>query len=279
MTRRLALCADDFGSAPGISEAIVELVEAGRLSAVSCLANAPHWSDGAPLLRGLAARVDIGLHFNLTEGRPLSPDLARVWPRLPALPRLITLAHLGALPLAALRAEFEAQLEAFAGATGAAPNFVDGHQHVHHLPGVRRVVLDAVERLRPMPAMRNTGHVLGPGFGLKRALIEATGGRRLLAQLVQRGIAHNAALTGVYDFAEPDYRVLMLRWLARVPSEGALLFCHPGGAPGATDDPIGAARERERAYLRSDGFGADLHAAGVALGSVWRVVARARTGG
>ncbi|HEX7435724.1 MAG TPA: ChbG/HpnK family deacetylase [Caldimonas sp.] len=279
MRRRLALCADDFGSAPGISEAIVELVEAGRLNAVSCLANARHWSEGAPLLRGLAARVDIGLHFNLTEGRPLSPDLARLWPRLPALPRLIALAHLGALPREALGVEFEAQLEAFAGATGAVPSFADGHQHVHHLPGVRRIVLDAVERLRPMPGVRNTGHVLGPGFGLKRALIEATGGRCLLAQLVRRGIAHNAALTGVYDFAEPDYRALMLRWLAQVPGEGALLFCHPGGAPGAIDDPIGAARERERAYLCSDGFGADLHAAGVALGRVWRVAARTRADG
>ncbi|HEX7438517.1 MAG TPA: ChbG/HpnK family deacetylase, partial [Caldimonas sp.] len=154
MTRRLALCADDFGGAPGISEAIVELVEAGRLHAVSCLANAPHWAEGAPLLRGLAARVDIGLHFNLTEGRPLSPDLARLWPRLLALPRLIARAHVGALPRAALGVEFEAQLEAFAAATGAAPSFVDGHQHVHHLPGVRSVVLDAVERLRPMPAVR-----------------------------------------------------------------------------------------------------------------------------
>lgn len=276
MTRRLALCADDFGTAPGISEAIVELAEARRLSAVSCLSNAPHWSSGASSLRGLARRVDIGLHFNLTEGLPLSPDLARVWPRLPALPRLIAMAHLGALPQAALQAEFDAQLEAFVGAAGAAPDFVDGHQHVHHLPGVRRVVLDAIGRLARVPAVRNTGHVLGPGFRVKRALIEGTGGRSLQRQLVQRGIAHNAALTGVYDFAVPDYGALMRGWLAAVPGEGALLFCHPGGASSAAPgDPIAAARERERAYLHSDEFGADLCAAGVELGPVWRVAARA----
>ena len=62
-------------------------------------------------------------------------------------------------------------------------------------------------------------------------------------------------------------------WLARVPSEGALLFCHPGApsaspSPGA--DPIAAARVRELAYLRSEDFASDLAAAGVALGPVWR---------
>jgi hypothetical protein len=40
------------------------------------------------------------LHFNLTEGRPLSPSLAALWPSLPSLPRLLLASHLGRLPLA-----------------------------------------------------------------------------------------------------------------------------------------------------------------------------------
>lgn len=74
------------------------------------------------------------------------------------------------------------------------------------------------------------------------------------------------------DFAAPDYRVLMQRWLASVPVHGALLFCHPGRRDTAAPpraDPIGAAREREAAYLGSTAFSDDLAAAGVRLGSAW----------
>lgn len=276
MTRRLALCADDYGSTPGTSATITELAAAGRLSAISCLVNGPHWVAAAPALSVLDARVDIGLHFNLTEGRPLSPELARCWPQLPTLPRLLAMAHLGALPLAAVKAEFAAQLDAFTAATGTAPAFLDGHQHVHHFPGIRTIMLDAIGNFAVRPAVRNTGRVLGPGFTLKRALLRGTGGRELLRLLVRHGHAHNAALTGVYDFAQTDYRGLMQGWLARVPGDGALLFCHPGArSGGGAADPIGAAREREATYLRSAAFDDDLRDAGVELGPVWRVAARA----
>ena len=43
-----------------------------------------------------------GLHFNLTEGRPLAPSLRALWPRLPTLQDLIVQAHLRRLPLAEL---------------------------------------------------------------------------------------------------------------------------------------------------------------------------------
>ena len=272
MSRRLALCADDFGMAPGVCEGIVELAGDGRLTAISCLANAGHWRNGAAMLAALSPAVEVGLHFNLTEGRAVSPDLTRLWPRLPTLPRLITLAHLGRIPLAAVRAEFDAQLDAFASAARRRPNFVDGHQHVHHLPVVRDVLLDAMAGWEPKPAVRNTGRVLGPGYRIKRALIEATGGRALQRGLARAGIPHNAALTGVYDFAEPEYRALMRGWLASVPTEGALLFCHPGApARAAGSDPIAVARVREYRYLRSGGFLEDVVNAGVVLGSVWRV--------
>jgi predicted glycoside hydrolase/deacetylase ChbG (UPF0249 family) len=274
MTRRLAVCADDFGGMSAHSEAIATLAERGRLVAIACLTNGPHWQNAASLLGPLGAQVERGLHFNLTEGRPLSPDLAKRWPRFPGLRQLIARAHLGALPRAALDAEFRAQIEAFAAATGAAPRVVDGQQHVHHQPVIRTVVLDALARCPVRMAVRNTGLVCGPGFALKRMLIEETGGRALARQLRERGIAHNAALTGVYDFAATDYRALMRRWLAEVPDEGALLFCHPGSSvAGGAADPIAAARAREAAYLGSAEFESDLRAADITLAPVWRVAA------
>ena len=57
--------------------------------------------------------MDVGLHLNFTEGRPLSGRLARHWPDLPPLPRLIAQAHLRLLPLSQVRNEVHAQLAAF----------------------------------------------------------------------------------------------------------------------------------------------------------------------
>lgn len=270
--RLLALCADDFGLAPGISAGIARLAHAQRLTAISCITNSPHWPATAGLLNGLPDTVDVGLHLNFTEGRPLSGRLARQWPELPALPRLIAQAHLRLLPLSQVRNEVHAQLAAFNHVLGRPPAFVDGHQHVHHLPGVRGVILDMVEHVQPLPALRNTGRLLGPGAGFKRWLIERTGGRALEAELAARVIPHNAVLLGAYDFVDPDYQACMRRWLAELPGEGGLLFCHPGDhLPGDPPDAIHAARERELAYLGSVAFDEDLAAAGVRLGRVWRV--------
>ena len=273
MTRRLALCADGFGRSPAQSETIAGLARRGRVNAVSCLTNGSHWRASAALLRDLPASVERGLHFNLTEGRPLSRDLLRVWGRFPALPKVILRAHLRALPRAALRAEFDAQFDAFVEANGEAPRFVDGRRHVHHLPGVRNVVLDALARCPTQIAVRNTGLVLGPGFDRHRLMIEWTGGRALLQRLRERGIAHNAVLNGIYDRHSADYRVLMRHWLAAIPDQGALLVCEPDAdaEPGSADGPIAAARARERAYLESAEFDADLHTFDIVLAPVWRV--------
>ncbi|MDP9045791.1 MAG: ChbG/HpnK family deacetylase [Pseudomonadota bacterium] len=269
--RTLALCADDFGLTPGISAGIAGLARAGRLCAVGCITNSPHWSAAASLLENLPPSVDVGMHLNLTEGSPLSPRLARRWPTLPGLPRLLLQAHARLLPMAAVRSEVHAQLAAFNQELGRPPAFIDGHQHVHHLPGVRDAVLDMVEHLQPLPAVRNTGQLLGPGFDFKRWVIEVTGGRRLARDLRLRVIAHNPALLGAYDFADPNYQSLMRGWLAALPPEGGLLFCHPGKHLEADPpDAIAEARERELAYLGSVAFDADLAAAGVRLGRVWR---------
>ena len=265
--RPLLLCADDFGLTRGIDQAIAGLVRAGRLVAFSCLSNGPAWAADAGQVAGLRQQAQAGLHFNLTEGRPLSPSLARHWPQLPSLPRLLIDAHLGRVPTAAVADELAAQWSAFVQASGGTPDFIDGHQHVHHLPGVRGVLLDFL-RQQPVP-VRCTAHVAGPGGGLKRRVIEHSGGRALAHALAQRGLPHNRLLLGAYDF-QADYRPLMQAWLAQVPASGALLFCHPGQpCPGDAPDAIAAARKREWAYLASAGFAEDLASAGVVLAPVW----------
>lgn len=269
-TRTLSLCIDDFGQSPGIAAAVVQLAQAGRISAVSCMTNAPGWVRDAALLRTLPPTVAIGLHLNLTDGAPLSAQLSRDWPRLPSLPRLMLRAHLRLLPRQALQQEIAAQWHAFVAATGRAPDFVDGHQHVHHLPGVRDAMLAVFDAMQVQPAVRSTARVLGPGHAVKRALIAGTGGFALRRALVRRGLRHNPALLGVYDFRNTDYRSLMRGWLARLPSEGGLVFCHPGTLQGLdAHDAHPAARTRELRYLASAGFQQDMADAGVVLGNAW----------
>ncbi len=269
--RTLSVCADDFGLTPGISAAIARLARANCITAISCITNSPHWQSSAPLLDHLPEVVDVGLHINLTAGRPLSLQLAEIWPRLPALSVLMSRAHLHLLPLAALASEVQAQVAAFSAATGGSPRYLDGHQHVHHLPGIRDIVLGTAARMRPAPAIRNTGRVLGPGSGVKRWLIENTGGQALTRELTRRGLAHNPALLGAYDFQDLNYRGRMQGWLAALPAEGGLLFCHPGEVIGGDPpDAINPARARELAYLESDAFLVDRAAANVRLGRVWQ---------
>jgi len=262
--RRLAVCADDFGHSRALSRTVVGLAQRGRLTAVSCLSSGLAWRESAPMLRCLPDNILCGLHFNLTLHSPSSADLRRCWPQLPALPALLLRAAARVLPLEAIAAEWRAQWEAFVQSTGRAPDFIDGHQHVHHLPGVREVIL---RHLPPDVAVRNTGRLCGPGFAFKRAVIAASGGRRLKRLLEGRGVPHNAVLVGVYDFRHEDYRALVQGWLQRSPETGALLFCHPGD--GGCDDPIAPARRREARYLASSDFVEDLQSAGVSLGHAW----------
>jgi hypothetical protein len=271
MMKTLAVCADDFGMSRGVSARIAQLGMRERINATSCLTNAAHWQASAPMLKDLPEGMEVGLHFNLSEGRPLSAELRRAWPQMPPLPQLIAKAHLRLLPLDAIAAEFDAQHAAFVEAMGRDPDFVDGHQHVHHLPGVRDRLLASIIRWPGTPAVRHCGDVRGPGFGIKRALIAGTGGRALRRALDRRGIARNAALLGVYDFVPGSYRRWMKGWLRAVPHEGALLFCHPG-APDGEGDPIASARGPEADYLDSSEFLDDLAEAGVRIGRAWRAL-------
>ena len=281
--RALLVCADDYGLTPGVGAAIAGLVQAGRLGAFSCLSNGPAWQQDAPAVAGLRAQAQAGLHFNLTEGRPLSPALARLWPQMPTLPRLLLDAHLGRLPLAAVADELAAQWRAFVAASGVTPDFIDGHQHVHHLPGVRGLLLDWLQRQPKPTPVRCTARLAGPGYGFKRWVIEHSGGRALARALSRQTqphrLPHNRLLLGAYDFATTDYGALVRQWLAQVPEQGALLFCHPGRPSDSlvdrgadqrdAPDPIAAARQLELAYLAGADFPRDLAAAGVVLAPVW----------
>ncbi len=265
-SRALALCADDFGLSESISAAITALVQQQRLTSVSCITNAANFATAAQTLQPYISHVEVGLHFNLTEGQPLSAALAAHWPELPSVGKLILRTHLGAIPRAAIEQELDAQWQGFYRAFGKEPDFIDGHQHVHDLPGIRGVVLAKARAQQIPPWIRNTGNIHGNGYAFKRRVIEFTGGRALRRQLHQQQLRNNSVLLGVYDFSPRDYRALMQSWLTRLPSSGGLIFCHPGLLTVSDHNSAMAnCRAAEHRYFASNEFVQDLHSAHVQL--------------
>ena len=60
----LVLCADDYALHAGVTEAVLYLARAGRLSATSAMVLSPRWADDAAPLRELRGQVDVGLHLD-----------------------------------------------------------------------------------------------------------------------------------------------------------------------------------------------------------------------
>ena len=143
------LCADDYALSPGISRGILEALGAGRLSATSVMTTRPFWPKGAHELRQFKAKADIGLHLNLTLGSPLGdmPAFAASG-RLPGISHVLKAARRNELPEAEIGQEISRQLDSFCEHFGAAPAFVDGHQHVQVLPQIRVPVVRVPRRKR-----------------------------------------------------------------------------------------------------------------------------------
>ena len=267
--RSIALCVDDFGLHDGVNHAAIALVQAGRVTAVSCLSGAPAWQRGALELRHLDVEtVDIGLHLDLSEYPLRSAPWRTPFSALLGLSKVMS----NPLALRALRAEIDAQFDAFVQALGRLPDFVDGHRHVHQLPLVREQLLQALSAQcagMPLarPWLRNTRRPAATGAvpRLKPWLIEALGAAALSRLAAQHGFAQNAHLLGVHGFDGDAlrYQTLLARWWA-MSQHGDLLMCHPSAATTA-HDPLLPARLQEFKALSETRFAHDLAQAGLTL--------------
>lgn len=254
---RVILCADDYAQNEGIDSAVHQLLDLGRLSAVSCFSTAPHWQDtAAPALREHLGQADIGLHFNLTEGFGKTD--------MPGLHAVIVCSLMRRMHPARLRQELERQLNAFEAGFGQPPDFIDGHQHVHQLPGVRTVVLKMIQDRYPGHPVwiRNTVPA-NPQWRGKALILKHLGGRALATSLQAARMPTNNGFGGVYGFDREDYAACFKAWL-QAATDGMLIMCHPGATP-YPGDAIGRQRVVEYRFFRSPECRDMLDAAGVRL--------------
>ena len=267
--KNLVLCADDFALSAPVSEAIVQLAQAHRISATSAMVLSPRWSEDAARLKELREQIDVGLHLDWTSdfaiaqghGQPLGPIMLRS-----LLPSAF-----GGLNADAVRVQIERQLDAFESVWQAPPDHIDGHQHVQQFGTIRQALLQVMARRYAgcQPYLRVSRPPTGQA-DFKGRVMAAWGSQALTREAALQGIPCAPALSGIYDLFDEGvhYASLMEAWLAQVP-DGTLLMCHPGLArpDHATSAQVdhAYARVAEWQHLSSDLFAEQLQARGVHL--------------
>ncbi|MDC8772403.1 ChbG/HpnK family deacetylase [Roseateles albus] len=257
--KRIQICADDYGFDAAISQGILECIDAGRISATGCMVLSPAWPNWASALRERKGMADYGLHLDLNEFAPYAEGRSLgLW---------IGCSYLRKLDIGVAGSWVNQQLDAFESAMQSAPDFVDGHQHLHQLPVIREALLAAlIERYGQRCALRSTR--ASSWRGSKAAVIEFLGAGALRQRARAAGLRMNSDFAGVYGFSPAaDYGQLVGDWLASM-ADGGLLMTHPGRSAGTETRPdaIRPARARERAFWLSAEAGELLASLGVQLG-------------
>ena len=133
---RLIVNADDFGISNAVNRAILESMECGLVTSTSMMANMPGFDDAVVAVHEHAILAGkIGVHLNLTEGRPLSRPILDC----PAFcngrggfvyKRQRPMFRLSRREKTAVYEEMKKQLEKVL-AAGINPTHLDSHHHIH----------------------------------------------------------------------------------------------------------------------------------------------------
>ena len=180
MPHQVIVNADDFGLSCSANAVILRAFQTGMISSATIMANMPAFAPACVLAQQPLLQGRIGLHFNLTYGRPLSePILAQ--PMFCnrdgefdlSLPR-----HklwLSRSARQAVRTELNAQWQRCL-EHDLLPSHLDSHQHVHNIWPIGEVVARfAAEKGVPVRLARN----IGENIGLANRLFKTAFNRRL----------------------------------------------------------------------------------------------------
>lgn len=225
---RLIVNADDLGRTAGINEGIFSAHRIGIVSSATLMVAYPAAEDAAAALAD-HPRLGVGLHVQLTGGRPTLPagrvpSLVDAEGRLPRNPERIA----GFEPAEVL-AEVENQLDRFRSLVGSDPTHLDSHHHSHRLPMVLEALVE-VARRHDLP-------VRGGSPEVERRLREA--GLATTDQFIERFFGDETDLATLRSI------------LAEVAPGSTELMCHPA----LVDDELRVdstylePRERELATL------------------------------
>ena len=138
--RCLVINADDGGLSPETDKGILDTIRAGAVTSVSLLVNPPFC---APVETYTQSGASLGLHLNLTLGRPCGPSSSPALLDTHGQFRVDGHRNPLAFEENAVKSEFWSQLERFRSLVGADPTHLDVHKHLHRdSPAVLSAVLE-----------------------------------------------------------------------------------------------------------------------------------------
>lgn len=266
----LIVNADDFGMSPGINRGIMEAIAAGSVTSVSLMVGMPGSDDAMEVARAFADVVSVGLHLNLTVGRPLTRAeslVDRATGEFLPLGDLLRRALSGRLRSREVFEECRAQIQRARRATPALTH-LDGHQHVHVLPGIAGAVRQAVAA-EGIAVVRRPSEMLAGGPLWWRRLPQRT----LLKAFTALARVRRWPATTTQHFAggallgARNFEAGLVRLLDELPEGTTELMVHPGYAnePLPGNDVYGAERKVELRALLSPAVRRQLHSGRIAL--------------
>ena len=243
--KNLIVNADDFGWTEGVNRGIVETFRNGIVTSTSLLANGAAFADALEKASS-APGLGVGVHLNLSDGAPVADresvtSLLNDEGEFAGGPESLLLrrARRGLL-MGEVEREWEAQIEKVRDA-GIEPTHLDGHKHVHMLPGLFEIALKLAKRheigaIRIAHEASSLRAALSSGEKQRGAVVLKQGvqarGLKLLArdareQAERAGIGAADYFCGIAQTGELT-KEGVARLLKNLPDGTTELMCHPG---------------------------------------------------
>jgi chitin disaccharide deacetylase len=248
----IVICADDYAFNESVSDGILSLAHAERLSATSVMSLSSNWPEYSIKLLQFKGKLNVGLHLDWTSQFAVNAGLSQ------GLTSVMLRSFRRKFDTKLVRKAIELQLDSFELHWHDAPDHIDGHQHIHQFDGVREVLCDILiqrygtKNNRPWLRISKTNNA-----GFKGAVISWMGAKQLNLWAESHKWPKFRELLGVnsYDGTVDDYERRMRNWLklASVAKQPCLIMCHPG-LYSDNNDPIGEARPNEFSFLSSNSF-------------------------
>jgi len=248
--KNLIVNADDLGWTEGVNRGILEAFHHGIVTSTSLLANGAAFAGGVEAARS-APGLGVGVHLNLSNGPPIADretvsTLLNDGGEFAGGPESLLLrrARRGLL-LAEVENEWDAQIQKVRDA-GIAPTHLDGHKHVHMLPGLFEIALKLAKRhgvgaIRVSLEASSLRAALSSGSKQHAGVIMKQGvqarGLKLLArdareQADRAGISTADYFCGIAQTGELT-RAGVEQFVKSLPDGTTELMCHPGYADAA----------------------------------------------
>ncbi len=272
--KNLIVNADDLGWTEGVNRGILEAFHHGIVTSTSLLANGAAFAGGVEAARS-APGLGVGVHLNLSDGPPVAdrkivPTLLNRNGEFAGGPESLLFRRArGGLVLAEVEREWHAQIQKVRDA-GIAPTHLDGHKHVHMLPGLFEIALRLAKRhdvgaIRVSLESSSLRAALSSGAKQNAAVVMKQGvqarGLKLLArdareQAERAGISTADYFCGIAQTGELT-REGLEQFVKSLPEGTTELVCHPGYADAAlrkTPTRLQDSRQTELRILTDTGI-------------------------